>query len=182
MSKTTVTHPQGVVAVDAAGILADLRELIHSARRRVATVANAEQTLLYWRLGKRLLTENLTEGRAEYGKKILAALSQELVAEFGNGFSYSALTRMARVAELFPDEGIVVSLLQHLGWAHILAFPAHRIVSTMSAQFPSTPFRNPINCEYHSDQFRFSAHCATNFHSGGKAINRGANQCSGGNP
>ncbi len=49
MSKPTVTRPRGAVAVDAAGILADLRELIHSARRRVATVANAEQTLLYWR-------------------------------------------------------------------------------------------------------------------------------------
>lgn len=69
-----------------------------------ATAANVEQTLLYWRLGKRILTENLTEGRAEYGKRILATLSQELVTEFGDGFSYSALTRMARFAELFTDE------------------------------------------------------------------------------
>lgn len=87
----------------------------------MATVANAEQTLLYWRLGKRILTENLAGGRGEYGKRILATLSQELVAEFGNGFSYSALIRMARFAELFGDVGIVVSLLQHLGWAHFLA-------------------------------------------------------------
>jgi len=95
MSKPTVTRPRGAVAVDAAGILADLRELIHSARRRVATVANAEQTLLYWRLGKRIAIENLTEGRAEYGKQILATVSQELMAEFGKSFSYPALTRMA---------------------------------------------------------------------------------------
>ena len=74
MSKAAVTRPQVAVAVDAADILADLRELIHSARHRVATVANAEQTLLYWRLGKRIQTENLTEGRAEYGKRILATL------------------------------------------------------------------------------------------------------------
>ncbi len=121
MSKAAVTRPQRAVAVDAADILADLRELIHSARQRVATVANAEQTLLYWRLGRRIASENLIEGRAEYGKQILATMSQELVADFGNGFSYSALTRMVRFAELFSDEAIVVSLLQQLGWAHFLA-------------------------------------------------------------
>jgi len=121
MSKPTMPRPQGTVTIDAAALLTELRGMIHSARHRVATVANAEQTLLYWRLGRRILTENLTEGRAEYGKRILATLSQELVAEFGEGFSYSSLTRMVRFAELFADEEIVVSLLQHLGWTHFLA-------------------------------------------------------------
>ncbi len=115
MSKPSASRQQGPVAVDAASLLSELRELIHSARQRIATVANAEQTLLYWRLGKRILTENLSGGRGEYGKRILATLSQELVVEFGNGFSYSALTRMVRFAELFADEEIVVPLLQHLG-------------------------------------------------------------------
>jgi len=71
MTKPTVHQPKNPAAVDAAGLLAELRELIHSARQRVATVANAEQTLLYWRLGKRILTENLIEGRAEYGHQFL---------------------------------------------------------------------------------------------------------------
>jgi predicted nuclease of restriction endonuclease-like (RecB) superfamily len=44
-----------------------------------------------------------------------------LAAEFGKGFSYSALTRMVRFAELFPDERIVVSLVQVFSWTHILA-------------------------------------------------------------
>ena len=35
MIKTTVTRPHGAVAVDAAGILADLRELIHSVAQAV---------------------------------------------------------------------------------------------------------------------------------------------------
>ena len=35
MSKPTVTHPQGAVAGDAAGILADLRELIHSVAQAI---------------------------------------------------------------------------------------------------------------------------------------------------
>lgn len=120
MSKLTVTRQQGAVTVDASGILADLRELIHSARRRVATVANAEQTMLYWRLGRRILTENLTEGRAEYGKQILATLSQELAAEFGNGFNLRNLYRSVQFYESFPEEQIVATLSTQLGWSHFI--------------------------------------------------------------
>jgi predicted nuclease of restriction endonuclease-like (RecB) superfamily len=120
MSKPIVTRPQGAVTVDAAGILADLRELIHSARHRVATVANAEQTLLYWRLGKRIAIENLTEGRAEYGKQILATVSQELMAEFGRGFTYTAIIRMLQFYQAFPEEQIVTKLSAQLGWSHFI--------------------------------------------------------------
>ena len=56
--------------------------------------------------------------RAEYGKEILATLSQQLMQEYGNGFSYSALTRMARFFEAFPDRKIVATLSQTLSWSH----------------------------------------------------------------
>ena len=85
--------------VDEASLLSDLRGLIQSARQRIATVANATYTLLCWQVGRRLLRENLQAGRAAYGKQILATVSQQLTAEFGTGFSYTALTRMARFAE-----------------------------------------------------------------------------------
>jgi hypothetical protein len=114
MSKPTVNRPRGAVAVDAAGILADLRELIHSARHRVATVANAEQTLLYWRLGKRIRTEVLGGDRAAYGGQIVVSVSRQLEAEFGKGFGEKNVRRMVQFAEVFPDEEIVVSLLQRL--------------------------------------------------------------------
>jgi len=70
--------------VNEEALLADLRSLIHSARQRVATVANSTQTMLYWHVGRRLLTENLQAGRAAYGKRILVTVSQELKAEFGD--------------------------------------------------------------------------------------------------
>ena len=114
-------------------LLHELRALIHAVRSRVATAVNAELTLLHWRIGKRLLAENLHQGRAEYGQQILASLAQELAAEFGKGFSYSALTRMVRFAELFPDERIVVSLVQVLSWTHILALIP--LKDTMAREF-----------------------------------------------
>jgi DUF1016 N-terminal domain len=88
---------------------------------RVATVANSTQTLLYWHVGRRLLKENLQDGRAAYGKRILVTVSQELKAGFGNGFSCAALTRMVCFAEAFVDEAIVVTLSQQLSWSHFLA-------------------------------------------------------------
>ena len=78
-------------------LLAEIRTLIEDARLQVAHAANAGLTIAYWRIGKRLLRENLTDGRGEYGQKILASLAQQLEREYGKGFSYSALTRMVRL-------------------------------------------------------------------------------------
>ena len=105
---------------DEAALLGDLRTLVQSARQRIAAVANSTYTLLCWQVGRRLLTANLQAGRAAYGKQILATVSQELTAEFGAGFSYTALTRMARFAEWITDERILASLSQELSWSHFV--------------------------------------------------------------
>jgi len=47
-------------------------------------------------------------------------VSQELAAEFGAGFSYTALTRMARFAEWITDERILASLSTQLSWSHFI--------------------------------------------------------------
>jgi predicted nuclease of restriction endonuclease-like (RecB) superfamily len=107
-------------SINEAALLGDLRTLVQSARQRIATVANSTYTLLCWQVGRRLLTANLQAGRAAYGKQILATVSQELTTEFGAGFSYTALTRMARFAEWMADEQILASLSQELSWSHFV--------------------------------------------------------------
>jgi predicted nuclease of restriction endonuclease-like (RecB) superfamily len=109
-----------LTATGHASLLADLRTLIKSARQRIATAANSTYTLLCWQVGRRLLKENLQAGRAAYGKQILATASQELTAEFGGGFSYTSLTRMARFAEWVTDEHIVSTLSTQLSWSHFI--------------------------------------------------------------
>lgn len=128
-------HP--VASSDA--LLHEIRALIEDARRQVAHAANAGLTIAYWRIGKRLLTENLTDGRGEYGQKILATLSAELVREFGKGFSYSALTRMTRFAEQFPDERILATLLQELTWSHFTLL---------------LPLKDPLAREFYAEMCR----------------------------
>ena len=99
-------------------LIRDIRRMIEEARSSVAATVNAGLTMLYWRIGKRINKEVLRGERAEYGKEILATLSQQLMQEYGNGFSYSALTRMARFFEAFPDRKIVATLSQTLSWSH----------------------------------------------------------------
>ena len=108
-------------AVNEAVLLADLRGLIQAARQRVATAANSTHTMLCWYVGQRLLKENLQDGRGAYGKQILATVAQQLVADFGEGYSYSSLTRMVRFAESMADQAIVATLSQELSWSHFQA-------------------------------------------------------------
>ena len=118
--QTTGTKPPTTARVDEASLLADLRVLIHSARQRVATVVNATQTMLYWHVGRRLLKENLQDGRAAYGKRILETVSQELRAEFGEGFTLRSLYRSIQLFQLFPDKAIVSTLSTQLNWSHFI--------------------------------------------------------------
>lgn len=101
-------------------LVTDVRELILSVRQTVARGINAALVLLYWQVGQRLRKEVLKLERAEYGKEILSTVSKELVAEFGRGFSWPNLSRMMALAESFPDEKIVATLSQQLGWSHFV--------------------------------------------------------------
>ena len=99
-------------------LLKDLRELIAEARQDVARQVNSTLVHLYWRVGKRIRQDILKEKRAEYGEQIVSAVSRELAAEFGQGFSEKNLRHMIRFAEGFPDEEIVSALRRQLSWTH----------------------------------------------------------------
>jgi predicted nuclease of restriction endonuclease-like (RecB) superfamily len=99
-------------------LLSDVRGLIEQARSAVAATVNAGLTMLYWKIGERINAEILKGARAEYGERIVATLSQQLSDEYGQGFNYSALTRMSRFAVAFPNFKIVATLSQQLSWSH----------------------------------------------------------------
>ena len=105
-------------AVPAAPLLADLRDLILTAREAVARTVNAGLTLLYWEIGARIRRDILQEKRAGYGDEILQSLSAKLEAEFGRGFGERNLARMVKFAEAFPDPNILTALRTKLGWTH----------------------------------------------------------------
>jgi len=101
-------------------LLNDVRQLIEQARSHVAATANSVLALLYWRIGRRVHVDVLNSSRAEYGQRIVATVSQQLEPLYGKGFSRSAITRMIKFAEYFPEESIVATLSQQLGWSHFI--------------------------------------------------------------
>lgn len=99
-------------------LLGDLQSLIESARVRVAVGVNAEIVLLYWDLGERIRKDILNDSRAGYGKSVVNTLSDQLVMDYGTGFTRTNLFNMIRFAEIFPDRPIVHSLSGQLSWTH----------------------------------------------------------------
>jgi len=108
-----LTNPQNLYG--------QIKALIEEGRRQVAVTVNATMTMLYWQIGKRVNEEVLHEQRAEYGGRIVATLSRQLMAEYGSSFSEKNLRRMMQFSDSFPDQEIVVSLIRQLSWTHILA-------------------------------------------------------------
>jgi hypothetical protein len=56
-------------------LIEDIRQIIGEARRSVATTVNAGLTLLYWRIGKRIVDEVLGKERAAYGQQIVVSVA-----------------------------------------------------------------------------------------------------------
>ncbi len=108
-------------ALGSPGLLTDVRQLIDSARTRVASAVNAELTLLYWRIGQRVNAEVLQGKRADYGRQIIVGLSQQLTLEYGKGWGDKHLLHCVRLAEVFPDERILYTLCREFSWSHIRA-------------------------------------------------------------
>lgn len=100
-------------------LLSDIRRLILEAKSRAAMAVNAELTLLYWQVGRRIHMEVLKGARVEYGKQLVATLSKQLSGEVGKGWSEKQLLHCLRIAETFHDEQIFSSLRRELSWTHL---------------------------------------------------------------
>ncbi len=85
----------------------------------MAITVNATLSLLYWQIGKRINEEILQIQRAEYGKEIVSALSEQLTIDYGSGWSKRQLHHCIRFAEVFPDFEIVHTLCSQLSWSHL---------------------------------------------------------------
>ena len=98
-------------------LVVELKSLIASTKEQVAISVNSSLTLMYWQIGYKINEDILKNSRAEYGKEILQTVSAKLTAEFGQGYSYSSLTRMMKFAQYFTSENIA-TLSQQLSWSH----------------------------------------------------------------
>lgn len=109
------------LSLETKDLVADLRQIIDSARARVASTANYELTMMYWHIGERINRDVLANQRAEYGKQIVSTLARQLQALYGTrGFEARSIRRMMQFASKFPDLKIVSTLSTKLSWSHII--------------------------------------------------------------
>jgi len=89
---------------DLAALITEVRDLIQSARRSVASVVDTFQVMTNFEIGRRIVEhEQKGAKRAAYGAELLKELSGRLTEEFGRGFSEDSLTLMRRFYSVFSD-------------------------------------------------------------------------------
>ena len=94
----------------------EIRELLLSARQRVAVQVNTELLSTYWNIGRIIVEhEQKNKERADYGKQTLKQLSKELTKEFGKGFSVANIQFMRRFYQTYQ---IQQTLSVKLSWSH----------------------------------------------------------------
>ncbi len=104
---------------DYANWLMDLKERIRSSQQRAVLSVNRELVLLYWQIGRDILSRQQDQG---WGTKVIDRLAKDLTGEFPNmkGFSRRNLLYMRRFAEEWPDRKFVQQTVAQLPWGQNL--------------------------------------------------------------
>ena len=88
-------------------VLADVSDLLESARRAAARSVNAVMTATYWAVGRRIVEfEQGGEDRAAYGTRLIARLAVDLTKRFGRGFGTVNLAQMRKFYLTWPNPEI----------------------------------------------------------------------------
>lgn len=98
-------------------LLARLKNQIRTAQVRAAVTVNQELVLLYWGIGKEILTRQKEDG---WGTRVIERLAKDLRSEFPDmqGLSPRNLGYMKAFAEAWPDEPILQQVVAKLPWGH----------------------------------------------------------------
>lgn len=99
--------------------LTELKTRIHAAQQRATLAVNRELVMLYWQIGRDILTRQAEQG---WGAKVIDRLAQDLRTAFPDmkGFSPRNLKYMRAFAEAWPDGEFVQQAAAQLPWGHNL--------------------------------------------------------------
>ncbi len=97
--------------------LRDLKERIRSAQVQAVLAVNRELVLLYWQIGRDILTRQQQQG---WGAKVIERLSADLRSSFPEmkGFSPRNLKYMRAFAEAYLEESFVQQVVAQIPWGH----------------------------------------------------------------
>ena len=95
-------------------------EIIDCAKQKVVVYVNQHANMMFWQIGHFINEDLGYKQYSAYGDKILATLSQRLTARYGKGYSYSAVTRMMKVARVYNEIEMFATMSQTLTWSHFV--------------------------------------------------------------
>jgi len=105
-----------ISAKNIAALLRDIKKIISTARYNSFRALNREMLKAYFEIGRKIVEEEQSgKERAEYGKKLLDKLSNDLKIRYGKGFSKSNIYLM-RLFYLKYSKFQTVS--GKLSWSH----------------------------------------------------------------
>ena len=119
MVKTDIFSEE-ITYVHSSDLLADSRNIIESARKIAYKAVNVALVQRNWLLGRRISEEHLEEnGRAEYGKSIIANLAKQLTALYGNSLDATNLYKFLAFYRMFPIlDSLRLKSGKLLDWTH----------------------------------------------------------------
>lgn len=131
-----------------APLIAEVRNLVQSARRGVASVVDTFQVLTNFEIGRRIVEhEQKGEKRAGYGQEMLKALSIRLTKEFGRGFSITNLQLMRKFF-IENENRIQQKASVKLASKGISQTPSATSDPVEIWQKPAAKFRNPFTLSW----------------------------------
>jgi len=92
-----------------------VRETVLTAKNKIYAAVNFAMVEAYWEIGREIYEAQGKSERAEYGKGLLEYLSEELTAEFGQGFTVTNLKYMRQFYLTFQNRH---ALRDQLSWTH----------------------------------------------------------------
>lgn len=100
-------------------IITDIKGIISAGQEAAYRASNKAMLLTYWNIGRRIVEqEQKGSERAEYGKRLIPMLADELTKEFGKSYSKRNLQYFRKFYLYFPDEQIVNTCVHNLSWSH----------------------------------------------------------------
>ena len=100
-------------------LISDSKSLITTGQNAAYNSANRAMVMTYWNIGKRIVEEEQNGAeRAEYGKRLISILADELTKEFGSSYSGRSLRYYRKFYLCFQDFEIWNTRVPNLNWSH----------------------------------------------------------------
>ena len=103
--KKTNDAKRNVIEPHIFNLIQDIKNVLKRARYKAISAINAEMLNAYLEIGRKIVDgEQKGRRRAEYGRRLLEAISAELIKEFGRGYSVTALKNMRKFYHTYKNK------------------------------------------------------------------------------